>query len=95
MSERIEYLERSVRRWRLVSVALAILLACSLACGGTFTTLLLMHLPDLREMEMLRQQQLVEREQAEEARMQAERARQRAEQTLREAENAKRVFQDP
>ncbi len=70
--ERIERLERSVRRWRLVSVALGILLACSVACGGTFTTVLLMSHADQRARE-------------EEAMMRVEEAREQAEQAVREA----------
>jgi hypothetical protein len=95
--QRIEKLERSVRRWRLVSVVLAILLTCSLACGGTFTTVLLMHRPHQRQVNIL-ELEMGERDRVEqamqEARMQADLAREQAEQALREAEAAKQVFQD-
>lgn len=37
--DRISQLERSVKRWRLVSLLLAFLLTCVLAVAATFTTI--------------------------------------------------------
>jgi hypothetical protein len=88
-TDRNSLLERSVRRWRLVSFILAVLLICSVAIGGTFVAVLLMQLPHQNEMQML-----LLREQ--DSRRQAEQAKQRAEQALREAEAAKRnAVNDP
>ena len=46
MDEREQELERSVRRWRLVSFCLAFLLICALAIGGTTVCLVLVGSPD-------------------------------------------------
>jgi hypothetical protein len=73
--QRIEKLERSVRRWRLATIALGILLACSLACGGTFTSVLVLQLEERDEIER-------------NARMQAEAAQQQADEVLRQVEAA-------
>lgn len=37
--ERIQHLERSVKRWRLVSLVLAFLLICLVAIGAIFTVI--------------------------------------------------------
>ena len=75
-------------RWRLYGLAVTILLLCSLAVGGTFTTVLLLQMPRQQEMQMplLREQDA--RRQAQEAQRQAEAATQRA---LRDAEATRRV----
>jgi hypothetical protein len=70
--QRIEQLERSMRRWRLVCFALGIIVVSLLAIGGTFGALLLPLLPVRAEMEMLRAQVVAERAQAEVARQRAE-----------------------
>ncbi len=78
----IEKLERAVRRWQLIAFVLGGLFLCSVACGGTFTTLLLLAQPDRRaqqaELQMLMAQEAA-------ARAEAEAAQQRAEQALRAA----------
>ncbi len=47
--QRIDQLERSVRRWRLVCFALAIIVVSLLAIGGTFGTLMMLELPARRD----------------------------------------------
>jgi hypothetical protein len=44
MTERIEQLERSVRRWKRVCLRLVLLLLCSLFTGGTVIGLLMRQL---------------------------------------------------
>jgi len=79
--ERIEQLERRVRRWRLVSFVLAVLLVCALAVGGTFVVVLMVQAPDRREMQLLMERERAMRERAE----QAERMRQQTERQLEAA----------
>jgi hypothetical protein len=84
--DRIAALERSVRRWRVVSFCLALLLLCSLAIGGT-TLGLMMNLPGQFDFLMP-----WARERA--AREEAEMARQEAIQAMHEAEAARKQAQD-
>jgi hypothetical protein len=78
-NERIEQLERSVKRWRLVSLVLALLLICAVAIGGIFAVVPATHargefwlwLPWVRER--------AAREDAMRARLQAEKALQELE----------------
>jgi hypothetical protein len=85
--ERIQTLERSVRRWRLVSLALAILLICCLATGGVFGTLMLFGESRVQQMRMMELERAeVERMRAEQALRNAEVARQRLEQMKKQAE---------
>src|SRR5438045_3177902 len=80
--ERIRVLERSVRRWRLATFALVLLLISFLAIGATVGLVMLgLQLPDRRGM--------MERERAEMERARAEEAFQRAEQARREADAAR------
>ncbi len=85
LMERISVLERAVQRWKLVSVALLILLLCSMAISGTFGVVLMFARSGVREVEIMRMEAEMARNeavraQAERARMDAELARQRAEQ---------------
>jgi hypothetical protein len=75
--ERIGVLERAVQRWRLVSLALALLCVSSLAINGTFG--IVMILSD-------------DRRQEREARMELEMERARAEQAIRQAEQVERMM---
>jgi hypothetical protein len=87
--DRIYQLERSVQRWRLACLALAIVVVSLLAIGGTFGTMILLQQPNIREIEMLRMEAHAARDEAERA-MHAERvARQEAERAL-QAERAVR-----
>ena len=83
---RVEDLERRLRRWRLATIVLGLLLACAVAIGGMTNLLLMLELPR-------REEAMMERERAEQALrdVEAERqARQRAEQALRrEIEDAR------
>src|SRR5207253_2316181 len=74
MNDEFENLRRSVRRWRLVSFALAILLVSFLAIGGTVGLMVLMQLPDQQELEVLRDHERAAREQAQAAQQRAEEA---------------------
>jgi hypothetical protein len=93
--ERIQVLERSVLRWRLVSLALAILLFSSLAISGTFGVAMLLGESRMRlmaeqaareETDVARQQADMAREAEQQARMNAELARQRLEQMKQQVE---------
>jgi hypothetical protein len=85
--ERIEVLERTVLRWKLISLVLLLLLLSGTAISGTFGAILLfaerggmrVHEAELRQMEMIDREQQA-RVEAERAREQAELARQRLEQ---------------
>jgi hypothetical protein len=80
--ERIRQLETSLRRWRLACIASLIVVVSLVAIGGTFGVMMLLQLPDRREM-MMRADAERERALAEQA-MHAERvARQQAEQALK------------
>jgi hypothetical protein len=91
--DRIDALQRSVRRWRLATFVLALLLVCSIAVGGTMNLLLMLELPQREEIMMERERAEADRHTAEQAlqearaaREQERQARQRAEQALRELE---------
>jgi hypothetical protein len=86
--ERIDQLERSVRRWRLACFALAVLVVSLLAIGGTFGTLMMLELPDIEDNMRLRAVAADERAQADAMRAQAEMQRQQAEAARRQAEAA-------
>lgn len=91
--ERIEQLERSVRRWRLACFALAIVVVSMMAIGGTFGALLLPMLPARAEMDMLRAEVAQERAQAQAEREQAQVARRQAEEAQRAARAARQQLQ--
>ena len=83
----IEELKHRLRRWRLATFALAVLVISLLAIGGTVGLLAIMEQPDQRELLM--------RLEAERARVEAERAqveqiRQQAERIRQEMEAAKK-----
>jgi hypothetical protein len=82
--ERIRVLEKANRRWKLACLALALMLAGSVATGATFTTILTLRIEA--------DQEQMDRALAE-ARDQEERARMMAEQTLEQQarERAQRV----
>ena len=86
LAGRIEKLERSNRRWRLAAFILGVLLLCSLATGGTLVTMLMIQLPEQRQM-----QQVVLFEQ--QARRAAEAAQRQAEAAKLDAEEARRQLQ--
>ena len=79
---RIEHLEKGLRRWRLATFVLGLLLICSIAVGGTMNLLLMLELPRREEI-------MMERERAEDALREAQQAQQRAEQAVRDIQNAK------
>jgi hypothetical protein len=95
--ERIQRLEQSVRRWRLVSLCLALLLLCSHAIGGTLVGLLFVNLPDQGNALMMPwARERAARQAAEMARQEALRARQAADAARQAAEAAKvRENQEP
>jgi hypothetical protein len=70
--ERIGVLERRVQRWRLVSLALALLFVSSLAINGTVAIVMVLSGDRRQELEIARMQAEMERERAEVARRQAE-----------------------
>jgi hypothetical protein len=74
-AECIRILETSVQRWRLVSLALMLVVVSFLAIGCTFGLMFIINQPDRREIEMMR--------------MEAQEARRAAEQAMQEAERAK------
>ncbi len=76
--ERIRQLERSVRLWRLVSLALLILFASAAAVSGTFGVVLLLHDRDRMLLEEARVEAEQERAHAMRAQAEAEAARARA-----------------
>jgi hypothetical protein len=82
----VERLRRSVRRWRRATLVLGLLLSCSLATGGTVIALLMVDLPEQREMH---QNLDFERH----ARRAAEQAQRKAEDAKLEAEEARRQLQ--
>jgi hypothetical protein len=79
----IECLKRRVRRWRLATFVLCVLLVCSTAVGITMNLLLMLDLP--RREEIMRERERAEDalREAVEAREQERHARQRAEQALK------------
>jgi hypothetical protein len=93
--ERLERAERAVRRWRLLSFALGVLLLCSLATGGTLVAMLMMQLPERDEMDHLMMRELEARNQADVARQEAEVARQEAEAARQRLEAARRNGEMP
>jgi hypothetical protein len=74
MNDRTQQLERAVRRWKLVSLALAILCASFLAIAGTFGLILILRAP---EIQMLREEAMVARDEAERANAEFQAARQK------------------
>jgi type II secretory pathway pseudopilin PulG len=86
--DRIRELERAVRRWRLVSFALALVVVSLLAIGGTFGLVLVLRASNRDELHLLRAQEQAARVQAEEALRAAEVARQQAEQARRKGGGA-------
>ncbi len=83
LASRIERLERSVPRWRLATFVFAVLFFSSLATGGTLVTMLMVHLPQQEDMEVLMMQERDARQEAEVARQAAEIARLDAEEARR------------
>lgn len=75
LADQIERLARSVRRWRLATFILGVLLLCSVATGGTFVTMLMMQLPEQHRMQQILLEEQHARRQAEAARLDAEEAR--------------------
>lgn len=84
--DRLEQLERSVRRWRLATLVFAVLLVCSIAAGGTVNLMLMLEMPAQRELMMQAEE---ERDRAAVERAHAEKVRQQAEEGRREMEAAK------
>jgi hypothetical protein len=86
--ERIRDLERAVTRWRLISLALFILLISGTAISCTFGVIVMLsdHRDMLHAEMMAREQAEVARMEADRARMDAELARQRVEELRREAD---------
>src|SRR5947208_2543068 len=72
LQERIGVLERAVQRWRLLSLALALLFVSSLAINGTFGIVMILSGDHRQELEMLREAEMQQRERAEQALRQAE-----------------------
>jgi hypothetical protein len=72
--ERIRVLESRVQRWRLVSLALLLVVVSFLAIGCTFGIIAILNQGNRREIEMRRDAELALQE--------AQRARQEAEQAL-------------
>jgi hypothetical protein len=94
---RIQELEKSVRRWRLVSFGLAVMLLSLVAIATTFVALLIMGMGDRVQAEILKGEERAARLIAEEALREAQettekerQARMRAEQALRELEAARK-----
>jgi hypothetical protein len=86
----IEGLKRRLRRWRLATFVLAVLLVCSIAVGATMNLLLMLELPLREEIMVERDRAEVERHKAEQAvhearaaQEQEKQARERAEQALK------------
>jgi hypothetical protein len=73
--ERIQVLENSVQRWKLISLALLILLICGTAISGTFGAILMLSGPGMREVEVMRMEEARARMDAERAREEVERLR--------------------
>jgi hypothetical protein len=84
MNERVERLERSVRRWRLATFMLGILLLCTLATGGTIIAMLMSQLSGQRHMDLILLSEQNARRQAELAQQKAESARLDAEEASRQ-----------
>ena len=84
--DQIRQLERSVRRWRLACLALLLVLVSLLAIGGTFGTMILLEQP---EIERLRMEAHMARDEADRAMRAEQVARQHAERAL-QAERAAR-----
>jgi hypothetical protein len=76
----VEDLRRRLRRWRLATFILSVVLVSFVAIAGTFGVLMMLELQDQREL-MLQVQEAEERAraQAEDAAVQAQRTRQQAE----------------
>jgi hypothetical protein len=87
--DRIAALERSVRRWRRVSLCLALLLLCSLAIGGTTVGLMMANLPGRFDFLMPWARERAAREAAEIARQEAIQAMQDAEAARKQAQDAR------
>jgi hypothetical protein len=82
--ERVEVLERSLQRWKLISLVLLLILLSGTAISGTFGAVLWFTARDgmrMREVEMMHQE---ERARAAAARAQAEVARHQAEMARKE-----------
>ena len=94
--ERIRVLERSVKRWRLTSLALALLLVCALAIAGIFMAIpprqepgdFWLFLPWVRARHQAEQAELARREEALQALRAAEAMRQHLEAKQREKQPA-------
>ena len=85
LAGQVERLARSVRRWRLATFILGVLLLCSLAIGGTFVTMLIVRLPERPDIQQVLLHEQQARRQAEQAQREAEVARRRLEQELEAA----------
>jgi hypothetical protein len=81
--ERIHSLEGAVRRWKLISLALLILLICGTAISGTFSVMVMLDRPGLRE---ARLQEMMAREEAQRALIAEQQARQAAELARQQAQ---------
>ena len=79
LQERIRALERAVQRWRLVSLALMLVVVSFMAIGGTFGLIFVINQGDRREFDMMR--------------MEAERARDESQRALQAAEEARRQLE--
>jgi hypothetical protein len=86
--ERIRQLERSVLRWQLACLALVIIVVALLAIGGTFGAIMLLELPNRREIEMVRDDADAARQEADAAREDAIQAMQQERLARHEAERA-------
>jgi hypothetical protein len=83
--ERNRQLQRSLRRWRLACLALAIVVVSLVAIGGTFGTFILLRLPDFDEIEMLQAERSRERDHAHKALQAEQAAREETERVLQAA----------
>jgi hypothetical protein len=90
--DRIRELERAVRRWKLVSFALALMVVSLLAIGGTFGLILVLRASDQAEIEVLMDQEMMARQRAEQAAQDLQEMRRQLEQ-LQKAQKA--AEQDP
>jgi hypothetical protein len=79
----LERLTRSVRRWRLATLVLGVLLLCTLATGGTLVAMLMFQLSGQRHMDLILFAEQQARRQAEQAQQHAEAARLDAEEAMR------------
>jgi hypothetical protein len=73
--ERIRVLELRVQRWRLVSLALTLVVVSFLAIGCTFGLIFIINEGDRKEAEIMRMEVQRARDEAQRARQEAEEAR--------------------